>query len=381
MRSKLWVCALALLSGTSQTFAAAPVNARPPVEVQATLDANPVSTADVSIKVNNDSSISTDNGNREAALPPRTSLLPANLVFVQVSREYLQKFVDHEFTSDDVVSDNILDTPLDGRAHTSGIADLVLDQDDKKVTAHVVCVGTIESRTLGHRGPFTLHNETHTDFTARKRLVLDEAGLHAHPATAKAKTTSATKDIDTNLSGPKGRLLTRMAWNRVHKTQGEVETIASRHAEASVAKVLDRRVEKSLADFERMLSVKASQLVGGKSPARMQFRSTPTYVHLVVFREDASAEERALVVPAMPEDCEVAVRIHRTVALRVMADPAMLGPLVGQLLRPQGSDTMTATPDGTGVQSRPFQLTWSPNREWLTVTGEKASQAVPIVAN
>jgi hypothetical protein len=373
MRFKLLACGLALLTGMNHAFAAAPLSAQPSVEGQGAFDPQPAAPQVLFVE--------SKPTNPVPIASTRAALLPANLVYVQVSRDYLRKFVDHEFTSDDVVNDNILDTPLDGHAHTSGLADLVLEQDDQKVTAHVVCAGTIESRTLGHRGPFTLHNETHTEFTARKQLVLDETGLHAHPAIAAAKTTSATKDIDNRLSGPKGRLLTRMAWNRVHKSQGEVETIASRHAEASVAKVLDRRVEKSLADFERMLSVKASQLVAGKSPARMQFRSTLTHVHLVVYREDASTEERALVVPAMPEDCEVAVRIHRTVALRVMADPAMLGPLVGQLLRPQGSATMTTTPAGAGVQPRPFQLTWSPNREWLTVTGVKAPQAVPIVAN
>jgi hypothetical protein len=299
-----------------------------------------------------------------------TARLPANLVYLQVSRDYLRKHVAQSVQSDDPVDDNILGTRLVGRASTSGQTNVELVDDPSQAVAVVTFTGTIDAKTLGYNGPVTLHNETQTDFTARKLLVLGDEGLRVLPTEARATSKTVTTDIDTKHAGVRGRIASRIAWDRVAKTRSQVEEIASEHAEDRIEQALDARVEESLADVRQLLMIKVPQLANSANPPRVQYSSTPYHIHIVVGRDSATLAEREMLPPPILGNPEIVVRMHRTIVLRALGDPSTLGPLVGQMLGPQKS----------AKSGRQFESTWSPNRDWLVVTGTAKGPSAPVAA-
>ena len=143
------------------------------------------------------------------------SALPANLVYLRVSREFLENYVERAVHQNLPVRDCILGTKIIGEASTSGKTVVVLQPSDGQAVADVDFSGTVHARSRGLRAPVILHSIADTRFRARKRIVMGNPGLTVAPAKCSATTRSMTMRIDSYLPGLRGRLAERLAWRRV----------------------------------------------------------------------------------------------------------------------------------------------------------------------
>lgn len=296
--------------------------------------------------------------------------LPASLITIQVSRAFLMQYVDRTVDTDEPLVDSILGTSINGRARTRGATDLALQTNPHQAVADVLFAGTIDSNTLGYNGPMVLHNTARTRFQARARIVLDSSGLQVLPSATQARTSSVTTGIDTDLPRLRGRIATRVGWQRAAETRSQVNEIAARHAEARVGRQLTARVNESLVDIRKMLAISLSKWAGGEGGAVpvMQLSSTPKCIAIVVQRGDATPEEHQLRPPVIEGEPLIAAQMHQTVVRRVLNDPEFrqaLTALVTQIRAPQPAGQKVAVSTPAAPNRADYELKWSADGNWL----------------
>jgi hypothetical protein len=301
--------------------------------------------------------------------PPR--IVPAAMVYVRLSREFIEDYVERTVSTRKPVRDCILGTRIFGQSQTVGKTDIKLLPSRDKISGEIGFHGTVHSRTTGYNGPAILHYKSRATFRARKLVTLGEAGLKVAPATAVASTKLETTGIQTTLPRLRGRIATRIAARRNANSRPEAEAITSRHAAATIEEDFDRRIDRSVAKIKRVFQLKVPGLDMGSDPqiAHMRYRSTPEYVEMAMIRDDASAEEYALRPPPVTGDPDFAIRVNRNLFGTAIADSdfsQQLGPLVVQLLEARFVDKAIAIV-APGAKPTKNPTNWSIDRNWLSM--------------
>jgi hypothetical protein len=312
------------------------------------------------------------------------SRMPADLVYVRISREFLQEYVNRAVEHDDYVSDSILGTNISGQAHTSGSIELMLQPARDAAVANIIFSGTIWSNTQGSNGPVVLHNTAQTGFQAWKQVVLTPSGVQIAPAVSSAYTNSATNGIDSSLPGLRGNLAQRIAWRRVASMRPQADAIAADHAAARISQAFDAQMDTAIAALRRTLTSQLPRIrsAAGETPPAVRLSSTPNYVQIVLHRANASREEQQMFPPALQDSPAVSVRVHRSVlgqsgtalALRQSFAP-LLAKLSGQSSGARGGGLVKQV-----TSDRNFTITWSPDRNWITLEYKpRPSRSQPAV--
>ena len=325
---------------------------------------------------------------RDSKTSPEENVLPANLVYVQVSRRLLADYVERTVDRDTIVSDSILDTSITGTAHTQGKTDLVLDPDPNQAAAFLRFSGTIQSNTVGYNGPAILHSSSQTSFLAQKQLTLDSSGLHLQATVAKASTSSSTNGIEISLPGLRGRIGERVAWRRVNETRGQADAIAARHVEARIEAAVDQQINSALSKVHGTLATLLPRLPfdRDRAPPRVQFSTTGEHLVVVMYRPEATEAERKAQPPPIEGDPDIAARVHRTAFRRAMGDPdilSSLAPMLANMLKnravPEGR-TAAIIGVKTPAEELGYDLMWSPDRQWLTLDYSQKRTVPPEVS-
>jgi hypothetical protein len=247
----------------------------------------------------------TPNG-RSSIVPAAESLL--GRVHVQVSAELLARQAVQRIDKRVDVRDVVLGTPLHGRAHVAATARLELLEDDDQAVFEIVLTGKADSTTTGEAPPTRIHSRSTTHFTARKKLILDEQGLRALPATCSAEAHSTIESVSSSLPGLRGRISRRVAWRRAQDQRAAAERVSARHCEQTICRNFDADIAHEVRVANSWLAehLKSSLAARDRSKVLPQFKTSPD--HLRVTGLTADLAELAAVGQTL-ESSDIAVRL------------------------------------------------------------------------
>ena len=136
----------------------------------------------------------------------RPAAVPENMIYVRLSRPYLQHLAARDVSRRRAVHDNILGSPVTGVSQTDGTSTLALRPNSEFGQVELVFSGATTYHTVADAGPIQVHVSGVTEFSSSKAVWIDEHGMHVGKAVANTLTTSKITGIDTTLPGLRGRL-------------------------------------------------------------------------------------------------------------------------------------------------------------------------------
>jgi hypothetical protein len=309
------------------------------------------------------------------------SPVPAAIVYVRVSRNFLEDYVERNVSRRKPVRDCILGATIRGYSDTIGKTRLSLLPSNERLIARIAFDGTVRARTRGYKGPVVIHSLSDSKFHAHKRIELDGSGLRVWPAKAAAPTRLQTLGIDTHLPRLRGRIARRIASRRAAQSHGAAEAITADHTADDIRGDFEARVNRSMANVQRVLGSKIPDLETATSPmpTDVRFRSRPESVEVAIIREDATAAERKLRPPSAKPSADVSLRVHRTLFTSAIEDPQLLtdlSPLFNQLLEARAKQSASVKTARTGSTTTAMQdpnVKWSMEAGWLVMDFTKPS--------
>ncbi len=300
-----------------------------------------------------------------------TRLVPAAVVYVRVSRSFLEDYVEREVNRTKPVHDYILGTRIRGESDTIGQTRLELLPGSGRLAGKISFDGTVRARTLGYNGPVVLHQIAHSTFEVGKKIELSNSGLQVSSSVGDAPTRLETTNISTCLPRLRGRIATRIAWKRLAASNAEAEAITADHTAAIINTDFDKSIATTVAKLQDMFKTKIPDLNvdQGSLLAEVRFRTNADSVEMAMIRVDAGLEEHKLRPPMVEGNPDVAVRVHRTLLVRAIADPQVredLTPLLAKLLK-----TRITVKELRNIEDEGLRLAestkWSIDPEWLTL--------------
>jgi hypothetical protein len=191
---------------------------------------------------------------------------PSRQIVICLSDELFAPFIERPIDELHPVDEDILGVRAVGQARVVGQPKLVLDDDPGRATFRVTIEGTVQTQTVGRKGPVEIHSSSKTSFSATKRVTFQPGcGFVGEPAQIEAKTTSQTERIEPDRRGILGRAIERRAWRRVAESRAEAERIVQAKAEVRIREAFDRLLEARMARVNRRVDQRyvIGALLGG----------------------------------------------------------------------------------------------------------------------
>jgi hypothetical protein len=301
----------------------------------------------------------------------KARMIPAAVVYMRVSREFLEDYVERKVNRTKPVRDYILGTRVVGESDTHGNTRLELLPTSGKLSAKISFEGTVRARTEGYNGPVVLHQIADSTFRASKNISLDSSGLKVTSAEASAPTHLTTMGIDSSLPRLRGRIATRIAWRRLASSNAEAERITANHTAATIGDDFDASVDRSMAKLQDVFKSKIPELSadGGTMTAEVRFRTNVDSIEMAMVRVDAADAERRLRPPGVHGNPDVAVRVHRAILTHAVADPHVredLAPFFAKLLNGR-IDRGKSVAASDKLEQVAESAKWSIDPDWLTL--------------
>ena len=203
--------------------------------------------------------------------PEEALLRLVEVSHLQVQAGALDQLVRRTVDLDVPVRDVLLGVPLTGRARLQGVTSLKLVGDPNRGAFDILLTGAAVSQTVSDAGRARIHSRTVTRFTARKRVLLDDKGLTALPASCTATAKSTLSPPTSPLPGLRGRLARRIGQRRALAQLAEADRESARHSEAQICRQFDAETAVQLAEANRLLERQMARWapgVGGRIPLR-----------------------------------------------------------------------------------------------------------------
>ncbi len=240
----------------------------------------------------------------------REELARPNL-FAGVSRRLIVAGIDEPVDETEPVRDNILGTQLYGTGHTVGQATASLVPNDHHAVFDLTYLGVTQTRNTGYNGPVVVFSRGTTGIGARKRLWLNETGVHSHPARANATTKSQILDIQPQRGGG---MVERIAWRRAMEQKHQAEAIASQRAAGRAGRRMDSRAAGMLVETNRDFEHKFRRpmMEHNLFPASLRFSTTDDALRVVSLQAGPAQLAAPGGPPPAPEPADLTLRIHES---------------------------------------------------------------------
>ncbi len=225
---------------------------------------------------------------------------PAKIIHLQVSRQFLDRFVPHDVNTSDAVNDVIVGTPVSGSSTTHGQGSIVLVPSAQQAIADIFFAGSSQANTVSDGGRAQVFSYSTTDFQARKRIVLDSGGLHALPTTSTACTNAQTCGICSSLPGLRGAIARRITERRTDDARWQANQESSSHFEQALNRHLDNDVTSALAEIMRVDRQFFAATKQGGLKLRRQCSSTADRIDIAILRTPADANQLPIQVGQTP---------------------------------------------------------------------------------
>jgi hypothetical protein len=250
----------------------------------------------------------------ESNYDDKEHVVPAVLVYVKVSRDFVNDFIERRVSRQKPLTDCVLGTNIFGQSNTNGKLELLLRPSLGKLSGEVVFDGTVQSNSKGYNGPAIIFSKSDSQFRARKPVSISTSGVHSEPARASVNTNLTTTGIGSTLPRLRGRIATRVAQRRNAEQHGEAESITADHTARRIRNDLDLRIDSALARIGKFAAetfpLDDMQFENRKSELRL--RSTNENLELgMMVVEGVGAESLRLRPPAVVGKPDLAIRINR----------------------------------------------------------------------
>ena len=214
---------------------------------------------------------------------------------------------------DDVapIDDVILGTVIHGTGRTVGQTKAVLTPNPAFATFDALLDAVNYSNNVGRNGPVCIYSTGRTCLAADKRLWLDEAGLHAHPAQAAAEAHTTINNI-VSIKGRK--FVEKIAWRRAGQQIGQAEAIAGQHATCRLGARVDTQADPSIQKANEQFEAKARKPLDEHRafPRGLSFDTLASALEI----HGVEALESQLAAPSAPPEltrpADVSLRIHES---------------------------------------------------------------------
>ena len=321
-------------------------------------------------------------GMKNADEPRR--VVPAALVYVRLSRDFLEDYVERDVHDRKPVRDCILGTRIFGESNTTGHIKLLLRPMFGKLSGEIAFDGTVHSSTAGYNGPVIIYSVSDATFRARKPISMDSAGLKVEPARTSAPTHLQNTGIESTLPRLRGRIATRIASRRTAAAHDEAQAITSQHTAADISHDFDQRIDQSVAKMRPFfqLTVPGLEFDRDRETSITRYRSTKDYVEMAMIRQGASAEEFSLRPPQVEGEPDFAIRVNRALFGTTIGDSELtqqLAPVLVKLLAARIKAKAVAA--GKSESKSTDNTKWSLDKLWLAMDYKDAGRRAPAPAN
>jgi hypothetical protein len=309
---------------------------------------------------------------------PESERGPANLL-AEVSAEMVYAVSSEPIDRTELIRDEILGTDIWSLGHALGEAHLELVPCAEVAVLDIVATGHSHSKEVGYKWPVTLNSHGTTLFQTRKRLFLDDHGIHDAPPWANARLKSDLDRMSTDFCAPVDRLVRTVAQRVYQRDKGLATRIATEHARAILSSSAERDIQPRLAEGNRSFADGLRQVAErGLVLRRLHFSSTWDALEVAALVSDEAAALTSP-PPAPPGPWAAAVRAHESLvahAGRVTVGGKTLTSeqiekQAGELLGPLGQN-FKLPPDETPWsltldKQRPVSATFSDHHLALTL--------------
>jgi len=239
----------------------------------------------------------------------RTAHSHPNL-FLEVSEALMQAGIDQNVDESAAVNEVILGTRIRGNARLTGKVTLDLIPSEEDAVMDILLNGSTVSDSVGYNGPVRVFSRGFTSVAARKRLELDDAGLHDYRATARCSTRTRIGRVDA------GRLVRHVAMKRINESKPEAEAIASWRVAGRIAASVDARAVDLVGDANAKFEDKfRTPLVRrGGFPQSLGFRTTDDALLVTMLQAGRYQLAAPNAPPALKGKFDLAVRMHESLA-------------------------------------------------------------------
>jgi SLA1 homology domain 1, SHD1 len=296
--------------------------------------------------------------------------MPADVVYVQISRELVHKLIARPVTRATLVNDRIVGTPVSGTAQMTGQVNLGFVPSHDRAIIDLTLNGQIHSQTVGHGGPVQVHSGGLTNFSAVKRLMFDHRGIQVSPAQINAQTTTSIQGVSASYRGLFGRIARRIGTRRAYALKPAAEAESAQKAESRVAAEFDSQVWRDLWQGRSQVSHFAAQLPIQPRDLQGQvwFATSHNYLQIAVVRGEGRLAPTAPPDPGELDRPDVVVHVHSSLVNRVIRDDELrqaVKPLVNLFFANEARHFVTSVPSANRVQ---VDLKQSRDGAWWTVT-------------
>ncbi len=281
------------------------------------------------------------------------------------------------------VRDVILGTRIQGTGHTVGEVNVELVPDPRRGLIDVMFSGVTRTKSTGYNGPAIIYSTGVTRTGTRKRLWIDDNGLHGLPAASNAVTETRITGVRSRRG--RGGVVERQARQRAAEQKSQAELIAARHAEQRVNTRVDKQAGQLIRRANEAFVEKFREPLLRRKlyPERLCFSTTKEALHVVALQADASQLAAPSAPPKLIEPGDLAIRIHQSMidnlAGRVLAGmtfhdeylQATIIEVLGELperLKPEEDQQPWAI---TFARQQPITVTFAQNRLILTMRGQR----------
>ena len=208
---------------------------------------------------------------------------------------------------------------VSGTATTNAVVSGQLVPSNNGAIVDIVLQGNIFTRAVGTQRKVHVSTQGTTSVSARKRLVLTEEGVIAHPAVASACTSQRTCGVQIDRRGGQ-RIITRIAKRKAADSRPRAEAEANREATGTIKRQMDQQAAEMISDANRQRRESAAELRSqGIYPEVIDIRSTREHVFVQAL-ETAGDFLGAPGAPPVTLICgDFTVRVHQSSVNNVLS--------------------------------------------------------------
>ncbi len=302
-------------------------------------------------------------------LAPASQDVPKNMIYVRLSRQFLEKTAARNVDRQTPVVDVVLGAQVCGTSHTVGRVDYQLQPNDRAGVAALRFTGSTAFDSVAYAGPVRVFTSGVTRFESTKPIWMDAAGMHSSPAVTTARTHSTITGVDSTLPGLRGRIATRIGSRKSAESLAQAESITADHTRIAIERDFNRETDQQLAGIWKSVSDQIATLPLDRTmgTAQLKVSSTRDAIEVVVLGA-ANAPEIGAAPSSLKEGAAVEAYVHAGLLTKFMAGAASLNNL------PPAAAQIASAPGAPPLQPR--QMRWSADGQWLAISWQAGGETI-----
>jgi hypothetical protein len=296
----------------------------------------------------------------------RAPKVPENMIYVQLSRRFLQQLIARDISQRRPVNDYMLGSTVTGVSQTEGSTEIALTPNSQFGQLEIHLSGTTTYHTVADAGPIQVFVSGVTQFASAKAVQIDEQGIHLGAAATNTQTSSTISGIETSLPRLRGRIALRFGGARAAESQQLAREITGQHTQRRINERFDETTRVEMADLWKGWCTQIAKLPADDPLRPRGWQASTTDDALQIVFLSRRGEQRVPAPAEVHKGSDVVVQINAVVVNRALTDGdfhQLLGavaihPVAMRGSKPSGGPTMQ----------------WSDDHCWLSISWNGSDQ-------